>query len=80
VIGLESLRGRCIVTTIDPDTGAQELDVLRTIHRRFDTTMALNAWVIQPGVVTTGDPVELVELEAAYPERGGWILGAPYAV
>ena len=42
LVGVQSVRGRCIVTTIDPDTGAQDLDVLRKIHRQFDGTMALN--------------------------------------
>src|SRR5882762_5247872 len=36
VIGVESLRGRCVMTTIDPDTGEQNLDVLRRINREFD--------------------------------------------
>ena len=40
LVGVQSVRGRCIVTTIDPDTGAQDLDVLRKIHRQFDGTMA----------------------------------------
>jgi uncharacterized protein YcbX len=80
VIGLESLRARCVVTTIDPDTGSQDLDVLRRIHREFGTKVALNAWVASPGSVSLGDPAELVDLEVPFPERGGWILGAPYAV
>jgi uncharacterized protein YcbX len=80
VIGVESLRARCIVTTIDPDTGAQDLDVLRKIHREFGTKVALNCWVAHPGSIQVGDPVELVELELARPARGGWILGAPYLV
>jgi uncharacterized protein YcbX len=80
MIGVESLRARCIVTTIDPDTGAQDLDVLRRIHREFATKVALNCWVAHPGSSRVGDPVELVELELARPARGGWILGAPYLV
>ena len=80
VIGVESLRARCIVTTIDPDTGAQDLDVLRKIHREFGTLIALNCWVSHPGTARIGDPVELVELDLPRPARGGWILGAPYLV
>src|SRR5207249_3600226 len=34
VIGVHSLRPRCIVTTIDPDTGEQDLEVFRRIRRR----------------------------------------------
>ncbi|MFI7068136.1 MOSC domain-containing protein [Kribbella sp. NPDC050124] len=33
LIGVHSQRPRCIVTTIDPDTGEQDLDVLRRIRR-----------------------------------------------
>jgi uncharacterized protein len=80
VIGVESLRARCVVTTIDPDTGTQDLDVLRRIHREFGTKVALNCWVARPGSVSVGDPVELIDLDVPFPERGGWILGAPYAV
>ncbi len=80
VIGLESLRARCVVTTIDPDTGEQDLDVLRRIHREFGTTVALNAWVARPGTVSVGDRVDVVDLDLPLPARGGWILGAPYAV
>jgi uncharacterized protein len=80
VIGVESLRARCIVTTIDPDTGAQDLDVLRRIHRVFGTKFALDCWVAHPGSVAVGDPVELVALDLPRPALGGWILGAPYLV
>jgi uncharacterized protein YcbX len=80
VIGVESLRSRCIVTTIDPDTGAQDLDVLRRIHREFGTRVALNCWVAHPGTLRLGDGVEVVDLDLPRPARGGWILGAPYLV
>ena len=33
---------RCIVTTIDPDTGAQDIDVLLRIREQFATRIALN--------------------------------------
>jgi uncharacterized protein YcbX len=80
LIGVESLRGRCIVTTIDPHTGAQNLDVLRSIQRRYQGTLALNCWVAEPGVIRRGDPVELVDTDLPYPQRGGWIMGMPYLV
>jgi uncharacterized protein YcbX len=59
VIGLATLRGRCIVTTYDPDTGEQDVDVLRSINRRFGGSLALNAWVAHPGRIRVGDPVQL---------------------
>lgn len=80
VIGIHSLRGRCVVTTIDPDSGAQDLDVFRHIRRRFDGELALNCWVIEPGQVAVGDPVELITAKAQPADIGGWIVGAPYHV
>jgi hypothetical protein len=80
LIGVESTRGRCIVTTINPDTGEQDLDVLRSIQRRYDGKLALNCWVAEGGVVRRGDPVEVVDADLPCPPRGGWILGQPYLV
>ncbi len=78
LIGVHSVRGRCIVTTIDPDTGAQNLDVLRKIRREFGGEIALNSWVIRPGRIAVGDAVRLVQTAAVPAELGGWIVGAPY--
>jgi uncharacterized protein len=55
-----SLRARCIMTTFDPDTAAQDIGVLEKIHRDFDGRLALDARVIEPGLVAVGDLVELV--------------------
>lgn len=60
LIGLADLRGRCVMTTVDPDTGAQDPDVLRDIVRRFGGRLCLNALTISPGSVTEGDDVDLV--------------------
>ena len=78
VIGMLKLRARCIVTTIDPDSGEQNLDVLRRIHREFDGCVALDCWVERPGRIHLGDPVEVVDEYLEPPARGGWIVGAPY--
>jgi uncharacterized protein YcbX len=78
VIGVHSLRQRCIVTTIDPDTGARDLDVLRQIRDDFDGEIALNCWVIRPGTIELGQTVELVETDAVPDQIGGWTVGAPY--
>jgi uncharacterized protein YcbX len=61
VIGLADLRGRCVMTTWDPDTQAQDVGVLRDIVRRFDGRLCLNAAVLEPGRVAAGDAVELLE-------------------
>ncbi len=78
VIGVHSLRQRCIVTTIDPDTGARDVDVLRQIREDFDGELALNCWVIRPGTIAVGDTAELVATQAEPGRIGGWTVGAPY--
>jgi uncharacterized protein YcbX len=78
VIGIHSLRQRCIVTSIDPDTGTQDLAVFRRIRHRFGNQLALNAWVIQPGTIDIGNPVTCRPTSAQPSYAGGWILGAPY--
>jgi uncharacterized protein YcbX len=80
LIGVHSVRGRCIVTTIDPDTGEQDLDVLRRIHRQFAGTMALNCWVVHGGRIRVGQRADVVDLDVDPPPGGGWIIGAPYRV
>lgn len=60
VVGLDSLRGRCPMTTVDPDTLERDPDVLKDIIRRFDGKLALNSEVLVPGVVHVGDEVRLV--------------------
>lgn len=58
-IGLADLRGRCVMTTYDPDTGEQDPNVLRDIVGRFGGRLCLDAEVTRPGEVAEGDPVEL---------------------
>ena len=60
VIEPAQLRGRCIMTTYDPDTLVQDLNVLRRIGRELDGTMALNTPVVTGGVIREGDEVELL--------------------
>ncbi len=59
-IGLRDLRGRCVMTTYDPDTQRQDPRVLRKIVREFEGTLALNAFVIRGGRIAVGDPVEVI--------------------
>jgi hypothetical protein len=60
VVQLHDLRGRCVMTTFDPDTQAQDMAVLRTIVRDFDGTFGLNASVVNEGSLSVGDPVQAV--------------------
>ncbi len=60
IIELDSLRARCPMTTVDPDTITRDPEVLKDIGRRFGGKLALNAAVGRAGWVRIGDPVELV--------------------
>ena len=57
-IGLDSLRGRCPMTTVDPDTLERDPGVLRDIGQRFNGKLALNAAVLRPGTIAVGDAVQ----------------------
>jgi uncharacterized protein YcbX len=63
LVRARSLRGRCVMTTFDPDTLEQDQGVLRDIVRRFDGTLALDSEVVRGGILNEGDAVSL--------ERGG---------
>jgi uncharacterized protein YcbX len=65
VIRLDSLRTRCPMTTVDPDTLERDPEVLRDIGRRFRGRLALNADVARPGTVAIGDAVTLVRPPAS---------------
>jgi len=64
IVRLDSLRGRCHMTTIDPDTLEVNPGVLRDIVRRFGNRLALNASVVRAGTIRVGDVVTL--------SRGDW--------
>jgi len=63
IIRLDSLRSRCVMTTIDPDTLRLDPEVLRDIVRRFENKLALNAEAVCGGTIRVGDSVELVTKE-----------------
>jgi hypothetical protein len=60
IVRLDSLRGRCHMTTVDPDSLQVDPDVLRDIVRRFSNQLSLNADVVRAGTIRIGDPVKLV--------------------
>lgn len=60
LIALDSLRPRCPITTIDPDTLVRDTGVLLDIGRRFGGRLALNAEALRPGRIRVGDTVELL--------------------
>lgn len=64
-IGLGSPCPRCVVTTIDPRTLAQDVEPLRTLsqYRRGDgggVMFGLNATHATPGELVVGDPVDVL--------------------
>jgi hypothetical protein len=61
IIHAVDLRGRCIMTTFDPDTLAQDVYVLRDIAERFGGTFGLNTAVERPATIRVGDPVALLD-------------------
>ena len=65
LIALADLRGRCVMTTVDPDSLAQDPRVLKDILRRFEGRLALNADVIQGGELRVHAAVELLAEAAA---------------
>ena len=69
VIALDSLRGRCPMTTVDPDTLARDPEVLKDIGRRFGGRLALNADVVRGGTIRVGDAVTLVKVGDAHAAR-----------
>jgi uncharacterized protein YcbX len=56
-VRLDSLRSRCHMITIDPDTLRVNPDILRDTVRRFDNRLCLNAEVVVQGVIRVGDSV-----------------------
>jgi uncharacterized protein len=65
LIAIADLRGRCVMTTVDPDTLQQDPRVLKDIVKRFDGRLALNADVIQSGTLRTRMAVDLLAESAA---------------
>ena len=61
VISLADLRARCIMTTWDPDTQEQDIDVFLQIRDRFAGKLALNAWAGRPGRIAVGDEVRMLD-------------------
>jgi uncharacterized protein YcbX len=60
-IHAEKLRDRCVMTTFDPDTHAQDPSVLLRIVRELDGSTALDSSVITPGKIRVGDAVAIVD-------------------
>lgn len=60
LIDVAQLRARCVMTTYDPDTLKQDLNVLRNIVKKMQGKTALDCSVKLAGHLREGDVVELV--------------------
>lgn len=60
ILAPAQLRGRCVMTTYDPDTLVRDRRVLQNIVRELDGTMALDTAVESPGLIREGDEVTLL--------------------
>ena len=65
VISIQDLRGRCIMTTFDPDSLAHDPNVLRDIVKRFDGKLALNCDVARGGEIRVDQEVEILRMGVA---------------
>ncbi len=53
---------RCMMINIDPETGAQNPRVLRTIAQQHGGDAGLYLTLVRPGVIRRGDPIRLIPL------------------
>jgi uncharacterized protein YcbX len=64
VIRLGDRMPRCVMTTLDPDTGEKDFDTLDVLagHRKIGAELLLGVYgdVERSGVARAGDPVELL--------------------
>jgi uncharacterized protein YcbX len=60
VLRFASLRSRCPMTTVDPDTLERDPGVLKDIGRRFGGRLALDTDVERGGLISVGDEARLV--------------------
>lgn len=52
---------RCVIVTIDPETGAKEPRVLRTVAQDFGACYGIYAGPARPGLIRVGDMVRVVD-------------------
>ena len=52
---------RCLMITLDPDTGAPNPEILRKVARDHDGTAGVYGAILAEGLIRTDDPVELLD-------------------
>jgi MOSC domain-containing protein len=61
VVGVRQARGRCVMTTFDPDSLEQDITVLQKIYFELDGVTALDCTVVRPGLVRVGDEAQVLD-------------------
>ncbi|MBM3759964.1 MAG: MOSC domain-containing protein [Acidobacteria bacterium] len=61
IVAPMQLRGRCVMTTYEPDTLKQDINVLRKIVNQLDGVMGLDTDVVLPGPLKIGDLATLLK-------------------
>jgi uncharacterized protein YcbX len=52
---------RCMLITIDPDTAARDVGILRTVAQQFGNAYGIYAGPARPGLIRIGDPVRIMD-------------------
>ncbi len=52
---------RCMLITIDPDTAAKDVGILRTVAQQFGNAYGIYAGPARPGLIRIGDPVRILD-------------------
>jgi uncharacterized protein len=61
LVGVRQVRGRCVMTTYDPDTLEQDITVLQKIYFELGGVTALDCYVLEPGAIRVGDEAEVLD-------------------
>jgi uncharacterized protein len=61
IVGVRQVRGRCVMTTFDPDSLEQDITVLQKIYFELGGVTALDCYVVRPGRVRVGDEAEVLD-------------------
>ena len=59
LLGVRQVRGRCVMTTFDPDTLEQDVTVLQRIVWELGGRTALDCYVLRPGLVRVRDTAKV---------------------
>jgi len=60
VVGVRQVRGRCVMTTFDPESLEQDISVLQKIYWELGGRTALDCYVLAAGRIRVGDQAEVL--------------------